>query len=731
MELGPSIAASSRQRFDESLSELEEVAASISPLHILSMLTCYALMAPVDVAARAGNRPTAGTRVQQGQVEYFQALLLRHELKCHKQPAPPLSQRVFDALPTLFQAHGLMQMPFDVASSDDGLSEAQVAAKFVQSYLRNHTASVRNWGYFPNVKRIAVELLSSLDIDFQQAYGLTLTQLVELFEHLVRRQEKQVSEEHICRVQTVYSANTPAEMAAAFGEQFAEFQGVEEFQAFLKRPGTTVRDAKFAVFMAAESILPSLFIFETEAVAKDLSLSPSVLERILGHLSLSFGALREMPPQKMLLENPVWGRPLIKLDEGVYFCALPQVLMSFVFSIVDDLIKPFQAVQKKLQKRRADYLEGEAEKLMRGAFPGCELIRGYSWKENGVQYESDLAVLYDSTLFLVESKSGRVSWPALRGSPERIVRDVKELIVKPSDQSGRLAGRLQEVIAGASNNPVHDFPLTLKNVRSIVRLSVVLHDFATIQSVPSIMEDAGLIQSDYPLAPCLTLSDLEIVTDLLDTPYLRMHYLRRRAEVLSSVRILGDELDTLGFYLDTSFNLGDIETRDQRLMMVGYSTRVDRYYVYKSEGRETKKPKTNLSPWIRSLCDQLALRRIHGWSELAFQLLCIPRQDQQRIEKELRARQRKIAAGKMPRDGSALILIPPEHRRFGLVFYIKVPDGDTTKNSAQQFANIAFNSEHVELCLVLGFVSNSTDLLYSSISLLSRADRPVQPNTYL
>jgi hypothetical protein len=726
--LAKSLAKESRLRFDKNLSDLTEIAGCISPLHILSMLACYSLMAPVREAAHAGNRPLSGTRVQQGQVELFQALLLKNVPKCFTPPEPDLSQRVFDGLPNLFEAHGFMQMPLDI----EEVSQEQAAVHLVQSYLRNHTASVRNWGYFSAMVRISTELFSALDRDFEKEYRITLTQSIALFEHLIRRLEELISEKYLRRMQVIYQAKTPAGMAKAVGENFKEFEGVEELQDILSHPGMSERDARQAVFMAAESILPTLFIFESDVVADELALNPSSVRNLLDCLSLSFGALSEATPEKIILENPVWTRPLIKLGEGVYFCAMPQVLMSFVFSIVEELIAPYPAWQSKLQKRRAMYLEDQAERLMREAFPGCEIVRGYKWKEEGRQYESDLALRYDSTIFLVESKSGRVSWPALRGRPDRIVRDIHELIVRPSDQSARLAQRLQEAISGVTGSPVHDFPLRIDNVRSIVRLSVMLQDFATIQSVPSLMAEAGLVRTEYRLAPCLTLSDLEVVIDLLDSPYLRLHYLRRRAELLSSMRLIGDELDMLGFYLDTGLNVGEAEIGSHQLVAIGYSSHVDNYYIAESEGLNATKPKPKVSSWIQSLCDQAFARQTPGWSEIVFHLLCLPVQAQRDIKTELRMRQKKIASGKIPEDGhNAIVFVPDRHRRVALVFYVRLPGGETTREYAERFASITFNEEHVELCLVVGFAADPSNLLYNSTALMYRTDRSIQINTYL
>lgn len=730
--MASAIASSSKVQFEKSLKERLYLAQTASPLHVIAMLNCYALMAPVDVAAKAGNGPTHDSGVQQGHLEYLQALMLRESLQSVAPPDPPLSQRFFDALPALFNSYGLMQMPFDKPSRGDGENCEQVSVQLVQSFLRNHTASVRNWGYFSKVKQITIELHAPLDDEFKNFYGLTLTQLVGLFEHLIRRAENDVSEKYLRRVQRIYAGLSAKEIAKTLGEEFAEFQGVDVLQAQLSQPGINVDDARFAVFMAAESILPTLFIIDSGELSLELSLDTAVVEKILSRLSLSFGSLSDSDPESLILDNPVWGRPLIQLGEQKYFCAIPQTLMSFVLRIIDDLISPFADLKEKLQKRRSAYLELQSERSMQAAFPGCQISRGYKWMEGARQYENDLALRYDTTIILVESKSGAITWPALRGAPNRVIRHINELIVGPSDQSGRLSHRLREAISDPESSMVSDFPLPLDGVQTIIRLSLTLQDFATLQSVPSLMADAGLINSKYPLAPCLTVSDLEVVTQILDEPFLRLHYLRRRAELLPKISQIGDELDSLGFYLDTGFNLGEVESGGSRLVMPGYSGKIDRYFTYIDEQRPSIKPKPNLSPWIFFICEQLRDRGSVGWTEIAFHLLCLTREEQEKVESKIRTIQRKISSKKTLKHGhNALILVPANHRRVALVFYVRMPDGESSGESAKRFAGLTFDTEHVEMCAVMGFNPDEFDRSYRSSALMYRTDRAVQVCTFL
>lgn len=646
-------------------------------------------------------------------------------------------QEVFDVLPALFEAYGEMRVPHrrgapgaEEADAERVASE-QLAIEAVQEVLRSHTAVVRNWGYFNAVKRIASEVLASANAEFCTEYGLTLTQVILLFEHLVRRLEGNVNDFRR-RMFEVFQAGSPPQMGRELADQFSEFKGVEYLRELLCDGRMTPREAQFRILVALEGVLPRFFLFDAQSIASELGFDEAPVFALLKRLSLSFGDLRDRTPESLLLDNPMWLRPLIEVHHGIFYSAVPQTLMSFVLQIVESLAQPHVALREKLQRGRAQYLEDATEKLLRVAFPGCELVRGFRWTEGDRRYESDLALRYDATILLVESKSGGVSWSALRGAPQRMVRQIQDLIVDPSDQSARLAERLKEAIAGTAG-PVADFPLPLKGVHAISRLSVTLHDFATVQSIPCLLRDAGLIRSEHRLAPCLTLADLEVVVDMLDTPYLRMHYLRRRAELLTTAVTFGDELDSLGMYLDTGFNIGEAEAGAQQLMMIGYSAKLDRYYSRIDESLPARKPKVNITPWIRALCDQLMARGAAGWYELAHALLTLGHDEQLRVERELRKCMKWMRTGKPAKNSlDSVVVVPQSHRRMAVAFQMRTPnDRRPSKETAVNLASHAFQASHVEVCAIFGFRADVEDMSYRSANLWYRTDRPVEVRTYL
>ncbi len=713
-----------RENFEEILPKVIGLVSRVDPLHTMALMSSYGLMAAPDEKGQH-ERNESSPKVQQGHIEFLQALCLRNRLETSTEfPEPESIQKLFDWLPELFDAYQQMRVARQT-TDPSGPPKHNPGITQVQEYLRAHTTVVRNWGYFGSVTRISKELFSRIDDDYEREAGMKLSMVVEIFEWLVRRHEDRVNE-HRNKLHGVFQRRSKEDLLDAFFTTFELKGAIDDFRSHLSKPEITLQQAKWTLLPWSDRFIGSALIVTNGEISEKFGVNQDAAAILTNRLSLAFADLADEEPESFFLGNPVWLRPLIYMQKDTYFCALPQTLLSFVFPIADELLAPFKGLQEKLSEARAAYLEDEVERLFKMALPGAARHRGFKWREGAQQFESDLVIRFDTTLILIEAKSGRVSWPALRGAPERLIEHIKKLIVEPSEQSGRLAQRVEEDIAHLKTNEgtTLGFPLPLDGVTCVVRLSVMLHDFATIQSVPAMLADAGVFKNKYPLAPCISLADLEVMLDLLGTTYLRLHYLRRRAELLLSLNTIGDELDMLGMYLDTSMNLGTMQREENTIVTVGYSAKIDRYYTMRDEGLIARKPKPSTSEWFTRLCEQLLERSRPGWSEIACALLSIAPDDQRQLEKRVRAMATRLRSEKTLKEGQdAIVLIPPEWIHQALAFQVKRRDesgpyGSHSQNIAQQ----AFQSRHVNRCIVLVIDATANTLPYLSAGMFTASE---------
>jgi hypothetical protein len=104
-----------------------------------------------------------------------------------------------------------------------------------------------------------------------------------------------------------------------------------------KKDKEILGQAKVALLAHSDLRIRDIFEVTTEGVSRELHAIdpdadlPSALA-VLDQLSLSFGELSEKPIDHVIMDNPVWCRPLIKSGE-VWLWPLPTTFTSYCPSI--------------------------------------------------------------------------------------------------------------------------------------------------------------------------------------------------------------------------------------------------------------------------------------------------------------------------------------------------------------------------------------------------------------
>lgn len=437
-----------QQEFPKKLAAVESLLLSADPLLTISMLSTYGLFGSIDEAGHVSSG-YKGETFNQSHVEFAQALILRIQpTRCsHAFPTPDIIQQLFDLLPKLCDAYRLrrfIQLREDRSDENKGVA-------LIQEELRLHTQAVRNWGYMSKVSGIVKRLCAPIDDVFQTAIGIRAGNLTDLFVYLIRRQEHLVNE-RLEKMRPAFRETTILGLLRAYHLANPQLENSSaEMVTLAEEPGITVEQMKAMLLSHSDLSLSKTYTFDAESLASGTDISAPSITSALDRLSIGFGDLAEDNPEHFFLTNPAWTKPVIKLTGGQYFCSLPQAFFSFVFPILAELLSGNDSAMKRYEERRAAFLESDIRDLFGKAFPDCEISPGYRWQEGADEFENDLMVRVDSHLILVEAKSHSISWPALRGAPDRAKRHVKELLLEPSMQSLRLETRIRQALVDKDN----------------------------------------------------------------------------------------------------------------------------------------------------------------------------------------------------------------------------------------------------------------------------------------
>jgi hypothetical protein len=718
-------AASAANQFEDSMRQLTKTMQSVNILHLLSVLSFYGLTVPTS---ESGEMLESGLDepFMQPQVELAQALALQFPIE--QQSATPAGPDVWWDIWDLLKQNAAAYVVQRITQIRNAETPEEKAILLLQERLRNHTHFVRNWGFYRPVIRISRSLYHPLNQLYEDIVGLSATDIITVFEQLVAGIEARLSY-RLQQFAPVFQATSVEGCVSAYYKVFPDMEGTPDEAIRVVRTGGASLDRVRQLLMThADLRLPEIYTFSCSELASTLSLDTDRLERTLNVLSYRFGDLRAEDPSNFFLMNPVWMKPVIHLEADRYFCPMPQLFFSFVFRILEGLLAGDEKARKACQRRRSEFLEDEVAALFETAFRDTKPIRNFKWKDGQDEYETDLIVPIDSYLILVEAKSHSVSWPALRGAPKRAKRHIQELIVDPSMQSSRLLAKLLELNSGdgTASEPPRILPFDVKTIKKVVRLSVTLEDFATIQSNVMALKETGWLDAELRPAPTITLADLEIVFDILtDTPE-KLHYWVRRAELEEHLTYFGDELDLLGLYLETGFNIGKIEYGQHPLVITNKSKATDDYYDALDRGHVWQKPVLESTKLWLDMRRALEKIRNERWSEAAVMLLSMSYKDQQNVEdrfgkivNETRSRRSQ------PYHNNVLILRPEfwQHDAFAMVAYREESHENRYKLVDSIWTNFRAE-EQTTRCLVIGVNVDRDEHPFSFLSVTERAMAP-------
>lgn len=695
--------------------ETEEILRKYDPLHVLGTLAVYTLFAGLDESAEVSAEINA-TGLLQAHVELAQAIMLRNnfdELEtaiCLPQDFSEIFSRLRE-LSDSFTHSRLTQI--ERAKTEEEKGYLQLSER-----LRAHTQFVRNWGHYQEVIDLLAELYSTLDRQFEEITQLSATNFIELFKYMLATVEERWNS-IFQNLSYVFSASTKRQKINRYFEVFPDLKGTpDEFVQLVKKRKISNPQLTEMILSHVGLRYPNVFLFEYSKLADHIGRSVEEVTAALTKLAYSFGDLEPFEFDHLFLANPVWERPIIALKEERLFCLMPQLFFGFSHPIMENLMSSDAKARRSLQRRRTTFLENKIRDLFQSAFPDAQVIQSVGWTLSGKNYETDLLVKIDSHLVIVEAKSGKIPWAALRGGIATAKTRIKELIADPAEQSQRLEDALLRKKAGNKVDLKIDVPFDLDDVNRIIKLAVTLEDFATIQSNTADLSDLGVMPQGISGVATMNIADLKVVMELLDTEAERIHYLDRRNQIQENVQYVGDELDLLAFYFDRGFDFGQFADGQTKLILLGMSKPIDDFYQSKFHGGAPAKPKRKMTTWFSDICDFLSNRKIKNWTEMAVAALSFGYEDQEKMETEFRKVCQVLKKTGHPMEDhiNTVIYAPNEGGNYGMAFVAFFEEErENRHNIISNAASLVFKKSPVEKCLVLARDLNGRDYPYTTL----------------
>lgn len=724
LELVKRLGAHAKDNFNKLYPQISKWFNDYDPLYLLSFCVTYFLSHPEGVDPEV----TGQLEFYPFYIEIMQAFSLYNERTLSPKPLLDDAQKLKQEMMDIGEAmqFRLLDIPPNLTTDED------FHAYYLRTQMMQQTTAVRNWAYHHQIKRIALSLADAIKNEFIIIYGVSPVDLIHLLFKLMAERNDLLNE-HLIKLRKSRIAGGYKEIITAYNAAFPENVPIEgeAIEVIWDMAGKNKRNLFSLLVYHADLKLDHIYSFTLEHARSLInnSATSDALSHLLDRLSFQFGDLKEFDKEHIILNNPVLSRPFIRINESTYYSAVWGVIPHIALDLLEDLVWGNEPLRNAYTAAKSSFLELEVEGLCRRAFPNALVYRGSQWadKQTGKIYENDLTVFLDSFALVIESKSGTVSDPARRGAPKRLFETLKALIEEPSEQAHRFISHLKQNHGALSYATKHGTVnvIDASNIKYYIPLGVTLSQLGFIGSNLQNLVNAKVVDKRLEdLAPSISVTDLEVIFELLTYESQIIHYLARRREFEAHMKYQGDELDLLGFYLENGFNIGDTEYNGKLAIHLGLKSKeLDPYFVGTSEGQCVVKPELRMTKWWKDLLQTISDRKMEGWIETSYILLNMTREDQEDFERKFRQLMLRIKTGKTDKLHNWIVFgSGPQRRRYLIAGYPYTTSDREVRNRIMNTIVSDENYGNARGCVVIGVQMESREYPYSVLARRASSD---------
>ena len=524
-----------------------------------------------------------------------------------------LTSQTGEAMHLVQEIFALSQVLLPVRSARDVLKakdEPSTLDEF-QIGARLHSMTVRGSGYVEHLDRVAFGCFDPLEDDCRRVLGFTAREAIQLYDAIESLWNSRVQEKAEDAYEMVRGLPESIKRMRRKGNKAPEGSTLEMLASL---PPTQAKEAiarmqftaMFSDSFATASVAP-------QELADVTGLDPETATAFLQAFTFDEGDYDENFHAYPYGSLPPTLTPIYAVGDR-YLMPAPGTFREALRPRMEDLLKADGDAWGRYLDIRSRFVEDESTKILSQMLPGSRSWTRLGWRSDTTQGELDGLVACDDVALRIQAKSGRISESARRGSPDRIVKDLKEQIGEASEQHQVLTQALAESICESLGiEPQACAALALPVQIEII---VTLDQINPWSPEHHKMRDVLSLDPTRPMPWMISLMDLMVVGDLVrGTEFLDFLFRRFQLETFKKV-MSHDEIDWLGRYISDGLHFDPYFSSDEPpgMLAVGSHTEdIDTWYFSRSGTIEREKPRQPLPPNLRNLIERLQDQRPPHW----------------------------------------------------------------------------------------------------------------------
>ena len=385
-----------------------------------------------------------------------------------------------------------------------------------------------------------------------------------------------------------------------------------------------------------------LLLTDEELIEYNPEINKNSLNNFIQRFSSYIGREQSQSFKYPTDNNPFREKPILNFSDKFIVPNILSLVWAIQNEIESDILMDNQ-YREIYTDKKGKYLESQVNEVFRRILPESQIYSSlyYHVVEDGEEKrcELDHLILYDSNIFLIESKSGRFTKPARRGAFLRFQSNIEDNIEKAFEQASRTRMYIQE-----SDNPIFTDRngreiFTLKNKDNYFNLFLInttLDNFGEAATNLHQLSNIGVYRyKEYPWS--VNLNDLKKIAEFIEFPSQFLHYVHRRLKVNNRIQIKSvinssNELDLFHNYLVQNLYFDDITDNDLIILESGGEALLNDF-LNKREFIDI--PKQVISDGIRTIIDMLEQKRQFGYSYIIIKLLELSSKAREHVENTL------------------------------------------------------------------------------------------------
>ena len=316
------------------------------------------------------------------------------------------------------------------------------------------------------------------------------------------------------------------------------------------------------------------------------------------------------------------------------------ILLDAVFAHYDEYLRSYELLKNQYGQTVSTWMEDSIYSFMLNIFPKeCVLKNACFFDQSTASSnrETDCLIKWGPIVIVLEAKGRKIDRDTIRLSKPGLRNILRKNIEDSFSQSNKVVKVLStgKVIKFKEKYSDKTMSIDGNKVIRIMSISVTLQHLYGICTQLAVTQKINLFKDNtFPWS--VSIDDLEVITEFLETPEVFLYYIERRtAHQGMGISLSADELDLLGHYMDNRLHPSHYEQREEILKNTGSDNtiwinggeeRFDHYYtsiLYGDRKEDLEKPSIDLPPLIFEILKYLRNRGNDDSKWIAFALLSL------------------------------------------------------------------------------------------------------------